>query len=155
MTLRRWYPRMLFLPLAFPLALCLLTLLLTGDWRGTFHPPLPQMHVESGTLPLIMLADVNRAFGAAALAGGVQYLLFSLFLIRRYRGRSAEFWGRLTWGLPVLFIPFCALGLMVKFSPGEAINAAMASLSYGYFYVLLAHLLTWAALRMHIIVDEG
>jgi hypothetical protein len=145
MTLKRWYQLCLLLPLAFPLFLAALSWLFTGSFMGG-QAPRPEMVMPFLTLPVIALQSFSFLLLTGLMLSGIQYLIFIGFLMWFYKDRDTVFWGRLSFLLPVVFVPVCALGLFL-YNPGTLFLAFFA-IPYGYLYVLIAHLLTLLLLRL-------
>lgn len=147
MTLKRWYQLCLFLPLVLPLLFGVTCWVLTGHFFGAITPPRPEPLMAFSTLPLMLLSTITLWLMMGFIFGGIQYLIFVLLLLWFSRDKDVVFIGRLSFFMPLLFIPFCALGLFLAEPRGSAFSLAFFAIPYGYFYVGVVHALTWLMLR--------
>lgn len=143
MTLRHFYIVALWLPLLWPLLICIGELFLR---QFMWH----QMSQISG---LILISGVF---------GGIQYLLFAAAISYYFANHDMDRVKRLTWILPGVFSIVCSIGLWLFFSmitmrasqtqvrasdtatPFDLVDVctdvALASVLAGYTYVVMIHL---------------
>lgn len=154
MTRRSWYLFSLWLPLLLPIMLLLISLvfaMLPGQGENGM----------GWTFSIAIFLIFAAAFG------GVQYIAFALCVAYWARGKEAWELSKVSWVLPVLFAPVCALGLFIYVVASndsvktlyDAVRMVMGfsavSILFGYFYVLLIHGLTWALARVGFIKDPA
>jgi hydrogenase/urease accessory protein HupE len=121
----------------------------------------------TGNVPDASFSYFGAAIGASQLMVMPQYLVFYLGIWVWSRHKTVEQMRRLTWYLPLLFVPVCAVGLgiyaLYKGVPfAELFNTIFGSMIlfspfivfYGYIYVMFAHLLTWIFKKFGWIVEE-
>lgn len=140
MTRKRWYSYSLLLPLLVPLLI-----MFAAKLTGTF------MNGQRALGWLSLIATLEL------VCGGFQYTLF-LFFVKGWGGEktATQLW-RASWALPLWFWPWCTVWLLlVTVFIGRIKNSLMIGLfaiPFGYFYVILTHLIT-AALRLFNIVKD-
>lgn len=143
MTLRRWYLIMLFMPLIFPAVSYVLAASFGYD---TITQAMPNF--------LLILV-------VCSVIGAVPYFFFALVLVYLYRKKTAEEMRKISWWLPWIFIPVCALFLMALFHYNNseqqiflvAIAIAFCSVPVGFIYVFFVHILTRIAQSIRLIKE--
>ncbi len=153
MTLKRWYQLCLFLPILLPLLFGGLCWLVTGHFMGQMVAPKPEPVMPFLTIPILILSGITMFLVMGLFFGGIPYLAFLGILLWLYKDRDAVFWGRISYILPIFFIPFCAAGFVLIYEQAAAMTLAFMAIPYGYFYVFLAHILTWLALKTGKVTD--
>jgi hypothetical protein len=140
MTRKRWYFCSLLLPFILPLLI-----IGAAKLTGTFA----KAHS--------LLGWVSTAALFGLMFGGLQYLLFTFFVRHFGRNRTPAQLRLASWALPLWFWPWCTLWLLplaiymgrVKFF----VMIGLFAIPYGYFYVVLAHLITWPLAKAGVITD--
>lgn len=131
-----------------------MTWLVTGSFGGVLKAPVPRAIMPLEALPTALLTEINALLLFSLWFGGLQYIVFVLLLLWRYQSENAYFWGRLTLFLPMLFVPFCAAGLWLAAPSVSPVYTSLMAIPLGYFYVILAWLFTWLALKAGVVVDR-
>ncbi len=140
MTRKRWYHCSLLIPLVVPLLV-----MLAAKLTGTF--------LKSNSL----LGWFSLAALLQLVLGGFQYVLFVFFVMGWGREKTMKQIERASWVMPLWFWPWCTLWLLLLTTfMGRVhffIMIGLFAIPYGYFYVLLAHTLTWLLKKSRLIVD--
>lgn len=149
MTPIKYFKLSLALPVALPLTLGCVVLL---RWLLDF--PL----VVNGPIGLLSYFLIG-----ALVVGGVPYIVLVSALLRIFRHKSADWYARFVFVLPILFAAMMGVGGTVfelvsedrRHALGTGLSLAEFSLIFGYPYVFLAHALYIVLHRLGFIQEDS
>ena len=149
MTPIKYFKLSLALPVALPLTLGWVVLL---RWLLDF--PL----VVNGPIGLLSYFLIG-----ALVVGGVPYIILVSALLRIFRHKSADWWAKFFFVLPILFAVMMGVGGTVlelvshgsRNAIGEGLALAKFSLIFGYPYVFLAHAVYAVLHRLGFIQEDS
>lgn len=156
MKKKTWYFIALFLPLVVPLLLELL-IFIPQIIGVIFHTQLFATNFYRH-----FRTTFSGYFFLPILLGGTfiyPYLLFVVVIMGIICNQPSHKIWRISWALPILFLfievitAYFTMGRNSFWELGVGFAIVIVTLIYGYFYVLLAHALTWIFQKTGIVKD--
>ncbi len=144
-TLMQFYQFALWLPIILPLVL----------W-GSGHYPVDRKFANNTPFPI---------FFNLITFGIIQYFVFALWMLYKYRGASSLLIRQISFAAPMSFAPFYVIGFLLAYMLSSftmigidtvliSLVLGLISIPVGYFYVLAVRLLEWILIKTGFIQRE-